>query len=203
MTTTPQPSQWFTGRTKFVTIASIVAVVMSGAVAVGANTGILNAASDNSVGTLSAAGDLTVPNTQVVDVYLDPTATSATVVPTSAATTVAAAASTLQEFTVDVAGTVSVSQSADGLMLGGVAASPGWTWSMLQPDSAGFTVVLTNGTRTLQFVASLAADGTIAAEVNEPITAATPPAANNSGQVTVNHSSGDDDSEYEGGGDDD
>jgi hypothetical protein len=203
MSTTPQPSHWFTGRTKIATIASIVAVVMSGAVAVGANTGILNAASDNSVGALSAAGDLTVPNTQVVDVYLDTTSTTPTVVPTTGAPIITSPAATVQQFAVDEAGTVSVSQSAQGLLLDGVVANPGWTWSMLQPNAESLTVVLTNGTRTLQFVASLAADGTIAAEVNEPITAGTPPAANNSGQVTVNHSSDDDDNEYEGGGDDD
>ena len=213
--TTPQTPQWFTGRTKFVTIASIVAVVMSGAVAVGANIGILNAGSDTPVGSLSAAGDLTVPNTQVVDVFLDTTSTAAPVVSTTVAPIITSPAATVQQFAVDEAGTVSVSQSAQGLLLDGVVANPGWTWSMLQPNAESLTVVLTNGTRTLQFVASVAPDGTISAEVNEPIAAA-PPAANSGSQVTVNHSSdddgyddgdddndNDDDDEYEGGGDDD
>jgi hypothetical protein len=201
--TIPQTPQWFTGRTKFVTIASIVAVVMSGAVAVGANIGILKAGSDTPVGSLSAAGDLTVPNTQVVDVFLDPTSTAAPVVSTTVAPTVTSPAAAVQQFAVDEAGTVSLSQSAQGLLLDGVVANPGWTWSMLQPNAESLTVVLTNGTRTLQFVASVAADGTIAAEVNEPIAAAPQATSNGGGQVTVNHSSDDDDNEYEGGGDDD
>jgi hypothetical protein len=201
--TTPQTPQWFTGRTKFVTIASIVAVVMSGAVAVGANIGIMNAGSDTPVGSLSAAGDLTVPNTQVVDVFLDTTSTAAPVVSTTVAPIITSPAATVQQFAVDEAGTVGVSQSAQGLLLDGVVANPGWTWSMLQPNAESLTVVLTNGTRTLQFVASVAADGTIAAEVNEPIAAAPQATSNGGGQVTVNHSSDDDDNEYEGGGDDD
>ena len=51
-------------------MVSIVAVGLAGATAVSANIGILDAASDSNVGNVSAAGDLTPPATQVIDVYL-------------------------------------------------------------------------------------------------------------------------------------
>ncbi len=101
--TTPQQSGWFAGRTRLITIASIVAIGVAGATAIGANIGILNAASNNEVGNLSAAGDLT-PSTQVVDVYLDGQGRPS---PSASATP-----SGSQRFTVDSAGTVDV--SADG-----------------------------------------------------------------------------------------
>ena len=56
-------------------------------------------------------------------------------------------------------------------------------------------VSFTNGTRTLEFVATLNPDGTVGAAVNEPIVTAAPPANGGGGY--------EDDDEHEGGGDDD
>ena len=81
-------------RTALVTAAGIAAVVVAGAFAVGANVGILDASSDDEIGTLSAAGDL-VPTTA---------ATPAPLTTTPATSTTAAA----QTYLVDAAGTVTV-----------------------------------------------------------------------------------------------
>jgi hypothetical protein len=193
--TTPQPTKptagWFSGRTRLITVVSVVAVGIAGATAVSANLGILDAAANSNVGTVSAAGDLTAPPTSVIDVYL-PSQTS-----TTAAVGVPGAAAGAQEFAVDVAGTVAVSSTPTGLRLDSVTPTAGWTWSLTQSSPTELLVTMTNGARTLEFTASAAADGTIAASVNEPIVTAAspqPPAASNS-------SHGDD--EYEGGGDDD
>ena len=73
--TTTKPRGRFR-RTRLITIASIAAVVVAGAFAISANVGILNAADNNEVGQLSAAGAASTPNTQVVDVYVDSPATT-------------------------------------------------------------------------------------------------------------------------------
>lgn len=189
--TTPQPSGWFTGRTKLITIASIVAVGLAGATAVSANIGILNAADDSNVGTLSAAGDLVPVDTQVVDVYLDEQTSTTVAIPSDQS------ASGVQEYTVDAAGTVSVSATAAGIRLGDVTPSAGWTWSLVQPNAAELAVTFTDGVRTLEFIAVAAPDGTITASVNEPVIAPAPAAPSGTGQ----HES--EDEEHEGGEDDD
>ncbi len=181
---TDKSSGWFTGRNRLVTIASIAAVGITGAIAVGANVGILNASNNSNVGQVSAAGDLLPPTTQVVDVYLDATTTT---------TSVAVAGG--QEFAVDTAGTATVSATSSSIRLDSVAPAVGWSWSMVQPNPSQLTVTFTNGTRTLEFTATAAPDGTISANVNEPIVTASPAPSAGSG--------GHESHEYEGGGDDD
>lgn len=167
----------------------MVAVGLAGATAVSANLGILDAASDTNVGTVSAAGDLTAPSTSVIDVYLSDqtSATASTGAPGGAAPGV-------QEFAVDVAGTVAVASTPTGLRLDSVSPSAGWTWSLAQTNQAELMVTMTDGVRTLEFVAAATADGNIAASVNEPIVTSASPAGNTGGH---------DDEEYEGGDDDD
>jgi hypothetical protein len=194
--TTPQPTKptagWFSGRTRLITIVSVVAVGIAGASAVSANLGILDAAANSDVGSVSAAGDLTPPPASVIDVYL-PAQTATTM-----AAPVAGIAPAGQEFAVDVAGTVTVSSTPTGLRLDSVTPTAGWTWNLTQSSPAELMVTMTNGARTLEFTASTTADGNIAASVNEPIVTAapTPPASNGS------NGSHDDDG-YEGGEDDD
>jgi hypothetical protein len=183
-------------RTRWITVVSIAAVSAAGALALGANIGILDAADDSSVGTLAAAGDLTPPSTQVIDVYVtDAPAAPAveaagTTVPVSSGVPGAAPG---QQYAVDTAGTVTVSATDALVQLDGVAANNGWTWSSAQSDAAHLTVTFTDGTRTLDFVAALNPDGSVAARVEEPQVFAAPP---------VQQGGGDDD-EYEGGEDDD
>jgi len=206
--TTSQPSGWFTGRTRLITIVSIVAVGLAGATAVSANIGILDAASNSNIGTVSASGDLTTPSTQVIDVYL-PSTTGAptTAVQTTAAQTSAARAAGVQEFTVDVAGTVAVASTDAGLRLDSVTPTAGWSWTLTQTSQTELMVTMTDGTRTLEFMAATTVDGNIAANVNEPIVTPAPPAANsgtNSGTNTGgNYGDDEHEGEYEGGGDDD
>lgn len=187
--TSSQHSRWFTGRTRLITVISFVAVGLAGAAAVSANIGILDATSSSNVGNASATGDLVTPSTQVIDVYLPATSTP---------DTAPAASAGVQEFTVDTAGTVAVATTATGLRLDSVTPTTGWTWSLTQTNQAELMVTMTNGTRTLEFVASTTGDGNVAASVNEPIVTQTPPVASNGGGY-----SDDDNSEYEGGEDDD
>jgi len=206
--TTSQPSGWFTGRTRLITIVSIVAVGLAGATAVSANIGILDAASNSNIGTVSASGDLTTPSTQVIDVYLpSTTGTPTTAVQTTAAQTSAARAAGVQEFSVDVAGTVAVASTDAGLRLDSVTPTAGWSWTLTQTSQTELMVTMTDGTRTLEFVAATTADGNIAANVNEPIVTPAPPAANggtNTGTNTGgNYGDDEHEGEYEGGGDDD
>jgi hypothetical protein len=185
---TPQPNGR-SGRTRLVTILAMATVGIAGAVAIGANIGILDAAGASTTGNLSAANDLVPPSTQVVDVYLDSASTSSTT-PTTGG---------VQEFAVDVAGSVSVSTSDQGLRLEAVNPSTGWTWSLAQPGPDQLTVTFTDGVRTLEFVATATSEGNIGASVNEPIVQPSP-------APTVGGQHDDDDDgheEYEGGGDDD
>ncbi|MBI4932845.1 MAG: hypothetical protein HY828_03135 [Actinobacteria bacterium] len=183
--TTPQHTGWFSGRTRVITIVSLLAVGAAGAIAVSANLGVSNAAPATGVGNVTAA-DLTTPNTQVIDVYLPST--------TAAAMTAAGT----QEFTVDVAGTVAVAATEAGIRLDRVSPAAGWTWTLTQSSAQQLTVSLTNGTRTLEFVATLNADGTVGAAVNEPIVTAAPASGTNGGGGYES-----DDDSHEGGDDDD
>jgi len=161
----------------------MLAVGVAGATAIGANVGILNAASSSKVGTVSAA-DLTTPNSQVVDVYLPST--------TAVGATTAAG---VQQFAVDAAGSVAIATTASGIRLDSVSPSVGWTWSLSQSSAKQLTVSFTNGTRTLEFVATQNADGTVSAGVNEPVLTPAPvtnaPATQGQG------------GEHSGGGEDD
>ena len=214
--TPTQPPGWFTGRTRLITIVSIVAVGLAGATAVSANMGILDAASDSDVGTVSAAGDLittTMPPTQVIDVYLpgESTSTTATTVTTLATPAPAAAGAGVQEFAVDVAGTVAVATTDTGLRLERVSPAAGWSWTLTQTGPTQLMVTMTNGARTLEFMAATTADGIIAANVNEPIVTPAPAptvATGNSGGGSYDddeneHEGDEHEGEYEGGEDDD
>jgi len=217
-----------TSRTTLITAVAVAGVLIAGTAAVAANIGILNASNDSSIGALSATDDL-VPSTTLADdtpVLLErSTPTSAPTTTQAPTTTVAAGAS----YVVDDAGTVSVSATPGGLALLDAAPGPGWTPTATQPDPLSLRVAFDNGTRTVVFTATLNADGTIAADVTEPVIVAgaapskpvtTPPAAATPRSDDDQHESDDDDSyesddhgdesheyddshEYEGADDDD
>jgi hypothetical protein len=192
-----KPSGWFTGRTRVITVASVVAVCLAGATAVSANVGILDHASESAVGNASAIGDLAPPATQVVDVYLtDPVTT--TTPPTTSPATEPGESHDVQEFAVDVAGTIAVASSDSGLHLDRVVAAPGWTWNLTQSSPSQLLVKMTNGSRTLEFTASATPDGNITAAVNEIIVAPAPTAASqSSGGGSGSRSGSGDDHEQE------
>jgi hypothetical protein len=191
---------WFTGRTRLITIVSIVAVGLAGASAVSANIGILDSASDSPVGNASVTGDLVTPSTQVVDVYL-PGTTAAPAATTAA--TMPNADPTVQQFAVDVAGTVAVAATDTGLRLDEVTPAIGWSWTLAQSDPTALMVTMTNGTRTFEFTATTTADGNIAASVNEPIVTPAPAPANSNGGGYEDDDEHEYHGEYEGGEDDD
>ncbi len=191
---------------KLVTAGAIVVVGLAGGVAVGANIGILDSSDDPGVGSLSAAGDLT-PSTQIVDVYVDgptttaPATTAAPITPADPATTAAVASG--QVFSVDAAGTVTVDQISGTLQLTAVAPAGGWTWQ-LEPGAADtVAVTFTDGTRSLHFVATRSADGSVAARVDELVPAATAPAPGGGSQDDEHEDDEHEDEEHEGGEDDD
>ncbi|MGA0878574.1 MAG: hypothetical protein ACO3SP_05590 [Ilumatobacteraceae bacterium] len=141
---------WFSGRTRLVTVLSIIGVGLAGATAVGANIGILDSTSNGSVGEASLAGDLPSPSTQVVDVYLSDEGEE------------------IQRFAVDVAGSAGLVATATGLTVDEVVPAAGWTWTLVQTSPMSLTITFTNGSRTLEFVASTTGDGVITTFVGEP-----------------------------------
>jgi hypothetical protein len=207
---------WFTGRTRLVTVVSIGVVVLAGAAAVSANVGILGAASDSPVGDASVTGDLAPASTQapqVIDVYLpaaaDPVASPPST-PSSTPSSTPAVDPSVQQFAVDVAGTVSVAATDTGVRLDQVLAAPGWTWTLTQRESSTLMVAFTDGVRTLEFTAAAAPDGTITAGVAEPMVIAAPAAPNGGARGDESDDDADErddleaeDEQYEGGEDDD
>ncbi len=212
-------------RTSFITAAAVTGVLLAGTAAVGANIGILNAADNGDVGNLSAAVVTTpVTEPQVIDIYLDEPVDASS---TTTGPTVTVPQALTQEFAVDAAGTVSVEATETGVLLDGVTAAEGWTWTSTQAGDGELVVTFTSADSEYLFYASLAADGTIAARVDEPIVQivqvpAASSSSSNSGSSSVSsnttrsashdddhyedddHDDHDDDhDEYEGGEDDD
>lgn len=142
--------RWFAGRTRLVTVVSIIGVGLAGATAVGANIGILDSSSSGSVGEASLVGDLPSPSTQVVDVYLSDEGEE------------------VQRFAVDVAGSVGLVANELGLKVDAVVPTAGWTWTLAQNTPMSLTITFTDGSRTLEFVASTLGNGVISTFVGEP-----------------------------------
>ncbi len=159
-------------RTAAVTAASIAGVVLAGSAAVGANIGILDAADDTGLGTLSADAAIATP------VDSDVTTTMPDTTPSPSAVTVLPIDDSAQQtFAVDVAGTVDIEADESGLEVKAVHANDGWTWQKTSRRHDAVTLTFSSGSDTLEFVASLAADGSIDARVDRPIVTSTSPRA--------------------------
>ena len=135
------------GARAALTAVGVLAVVVAGAFAVGANLGILSASSEPDVGTLAAAGDL-VPSTS-------PSTSAPAPAPTDTA-----------RFVVDEAGVVVV-RAGDPVAISGVQANGGWTWRQDPTTGSAAALEFTNGRRTLRFAATRGPAGTITASVDE------------------------------------
>jgi hypothetical protein len=184
-------------RRSVITAAAIAGVALAASAAIGANIGLLSAADDSEIGNLSATGNLASAGTQTVDVYVDDPASTTT--PTLTTQTAEGL-----EFAVDAAGTVSIIETSDGIGLGDVVANPGWTWNVAQSDASALTVTFTDGTRTLEFHASVDSNGAIAAAVNEPILVAAPNGSDDDHGDDDEHEDDEHEGEeHEGGEDDD
>jgi hypothetical protein len=126
-------------------------------------------------------------------------------------------------FQAESAGTVSVLSGVEGLRLGTVTPSEGWTWNLTQAGANEMAISFTNGPRTLVLTALLGADASVTATLNEPQTepqaetqvppqtAASPPSNSGSrnGGATAGNDSASDESDHtdthadedDGGGD--
>ena len=175
-------------RLASITAVGIAAVIVAGAFAVGANLGILDASSNNEIGTLDAAGAL-VPTTDAAP---------------APATTVSAAPITTgaQTYLVDAAGVVGVDAHGDVLAVSAVDANPGWTWTAGPADATHVELTFTDGVRTVVFTATRAADGTVDAQVDEPASRAAS-AATATTPASSHDDAGDHDHEEHEGRDDD
>jgi hypothetical protein len=151
-------------RTALFTAGSIALVVFAGAVAVGANLGILNAADSRPFGKLSAAADVRTTGPEVVHVYAD-----------------AKRPAEPQKYVVKGAGTVSVATAKKSLRLADVTTRPGWTWSLSQTADSKLTVTFKSATTTYTFLATLQRDGAIVARVDKPVTRVVMTASSGSG----------------------
>ena len=152
-------------KTAAITAASIAGVMLAGTAAVGANIGILNAADDTGLGTLSAEAAMSAT--------AEPTAT--TVRPDPSPTTSEAGPADandeprVQTFAVDAAGTIDVELDDAGLHVKAVDANDGWSWKEADSESGTLAVTFTSGDEELEFLAALTADGSIAARVDQPV----------------------------------
>ena len=134
-----------------VTALSIAAIVVAGGAAVAANVGILNAADNTPMGTLSAEADL-----------------ATVAAPSSISTTAATPAGAPQRFVVESAGQVEVLRDGAKLTLGEVLPSAGWQARPGAVTSDSAEVTFTSGTDELVFTATLAGDGTVTGAAKRP-----------------------------------
>jgi hypothetical protein len=191
-----RPDRSIFSRTSLITTAAIVGVLAAGSVAIAANIGILSAADSSPIGDLAATDDLIQTTTSA--------APTETVVATTTQPPVAphTPAATPAEYTVDEAGSVVVIASDGRLALLGASPNDGWSGAARQDQPTSLTVTFTDGSRTIVFTAALAPDGSIVADVSEPIVVAGAPAAALPTPVTASASPGDDDHEHDGHDDD-
>jgi hypothetical protein len=151
-------------RTALITAGSIAAVVFAGAIAVGANLGILTVADSRPVGQLSAA---TPAATSVV-----PTSTPKTTQVSAGAKPAAAS----QTYIIKKAGTVAVTFSKTSVRLVDVTPMRHWVWTLAQSRDRKLTVTFRHQSDTYTFVAVVGRDGKLVARVDHPITTVTPAA---------------------------
>ena len=158
-------------RTALITAASIAAVVFAGAIAVGANLGILTVADSAPVGQLSPA---TVAAAQT---------TTPPPVPKLAA--VKTVGPSTQQYVIKKAGAVKVRFSKTNLRLADVGVNKHWTWTLAQTSDTKLTVTFKHGSDTYTFAAQLSPHGKVTAKVDHPVTKVIPaaPSAGSSGST--------------------
>lgn len=153
-------------RTALISAASIAAVVFAGAIAVGANLGILTVADSTPAG----VGQLTAAT-----VVRSSSAQPTHYVGVKAADTGRTAA--VQKYIIRKAGSVKVAFSKKNVRLVDVTAKPHWTWKLAQAGDTKLTVTFAHGSDTYTFAAALDAHGKLTARVDHPVTKVTPAAS--------------------------
>ena len=188
-------------RTALITAGSIAAVVFAGAIAVGANLGILTVADSRPVGQLSAATVVQTSTPQPTQQY--------------AGVKAPAKAAGAQKYIIKKAGSVKVAFSKKNVRLVDVTAKRHWTWKLAQTGDKKLTVTFTHGSDTYTFVAAVGSHGKLTAKVDHPVTKVIPaaPSAGSTSWVAspapssgASHYGGEGDGggdSHEGGGQDD
>lgn len=146
-------------RTALITAGSIAAVVFAGAIAAGANLGILTVADSRPVGQLSAATLVQSSGPQPEQQYAG-----------------AGKAAGSQTYVIKKAGSVEVSFTKTTVRLADVSPRRHWTWRLAQTSDRRLTVTFRRGSSTYTFVAVLGRHGKLKASVDHPITRLTPAA---------------------------
>jgi hypothetical protein len=148
-------------RTALIAAGSIAAVVFAGAIAVGANLGILTFADSSPVGQLTTATVSQVSAAQPVQA----SATSKPAAVTHRAT---------QEYVIKKAGRVTIAFSKKAVRFVDAAANRHWTWKLAQTGDQKLTVTFSHGSETYTFVAAVGKHGKITAKVDHPVTKVIP-----------------------------
>jgi uncharacterized membrane protein YgcG len=177
-------------RTALITAGSIAAVVFAGAIAVGANLGILTVADSTPAG----VGQLTA-TTVVKTAGAKPAQAFAGVKVADAGRT-----AQTQQYVIKKAGSVKVAFSKKNVRLLDVTAKRNWTWKLAQTADTKLTVTFAHGSDTYTFAAALDRHGKLTAKVDHPVTKVTPAASTSwvaAPAPSPSHSGG---GEGEGGG---
>jgi len=153
-------------RSALITAGAIAAVVFAGAIAVGANLGILTVADSKPVGQLSAA---------TVAQPIAPTPTPGYVA--------AKKADDSQKYIVKKAGAVKVAFTKSSVRLVDVSAKRHWSWKLAQTGDRRLTVTFQHDSAIYTFVAAVGRHGNLTARVDHPVTKVTP-AASSAGSTT-------------------
>jgi len=174
-------------NTALISAASVVAVVVAGVTAIGANIGILSSADGGPVGNLNAAGLIDNPiEPQVIDIYVDGATTTGSVIADlppavvgeligSGKVAVSQEVAATQEGAVDQevavaeAGTVVIRSVAGTVKLIDTTVEPGWSVGEPQSIVGGVQVSFTSASKSLIFVASVDDTGKLSMRVDEPI----------------------------------
>lgn len=150
-------------RTALITAGSIALVVFAGAIAVGANLGILTVADSKPVGVLSTASVVQAGQPQPAQAYV-----------------AAPKGDNSQKYIIKKAGAVQVAFTTNSVRLVDVSAQRHWKWKLAQTGDKKLTVTFTHGSGTYTFVAIVGPHGKITAKVDHPITKTTPGGASGS-----------------------
>jgi hypothetical protein len=150
-------------RTALISAGSIAAVVFAGAIAVGANLGILTVADSSPVGQLTTA---TVSQVSPAE----PTQSYAAGTPACAAKKQRAT----QAYVIKKAGNVRVAFSKKAVRFVDAGARKGWTWKLAQTGDRKLTVTFSHGSDTYTFEAMVGKHGKLTAQVDHPVTKVLP-----------------------------
>lgn len=159
-------------RTALITAGSIAAVVFAGAIAVGANLGILTFADSSPVGGLTTATVSQSSPAERVQSYA--------VAKPAGATEQRAT----QKYVIKAAGSVKVAFSKTAVRFVDAGSNQHWTWKLAQTSDKKLTVTFRHGSDTYTFVAKIGKHGKLTAQVDHPVTKVIPSSSGGGGSTT-------------------